>query len=397
MASITEWVEGVYKNVKNKPTERIRKELFDRIISTLSDDSEAFDECVTAFCRFDAKIIEPFYEEHYWSFSEEWQTRWNRAMITWANNKKPTDSATIRIIAIMTNKLSHAESANDVMDELKWLSVHEDKKTSGCIVNLRDKGNSKDLQKLLSLDMNSWSIGQVMIDKIFSILFAGNKDPMISEMYREFLYRNHLAKTEEPVSKPEDTVLSTANEAPARTEVNETVEKTEKPKQVSIPLQDGEKLAEALLSWARTSKKTNMEQAVQISDQKLTIKKLTEENESLSKTIDELENAVYISKREKATIEAQLTEANSDIATLQEEKAEAEDTIGRVQVMSGNSVKQELDGFKHALSAELKKTVQDFYSDMSDLTDADKVEIYKALLEELLDTLRHHDIAVEEE
>ena len=95
-------------------------------------------------------------------------------------------------------------------------------------------------------------------------------------------------------------------------------------------------------------------------------------------------------------MEAKLTEANFDIATLQEAKAEAEDTIGRVQVMSGNSVNQELDGFKHELSAELKKTVQDFNSDMSDLTDADKAEIYKALLEELMDTLKHHDIAVEE-
>jgi len=401
MSSIVEWVDSVDKNTRGKPNKQIQKELFTKIYEALEEGSNTFEECVTAFCRFDAKVLEPFYEEYYWCFSEEWKSEWDKAIISWANSKKPTDPATIRIIMILSNKLTHTGSVESVLQELKWLSLHEDKKTDGCIKALRDNGNLVLLSTLLNLDMSDWNIGQVQISKMFSMLFSGSNDPDIAKNYQEFLNRNHLPGSEASASivPKVESVQETVDASVEKTDKEKgqvNLVTKEKPKATTLP-QDGEAMAEALLNWVKTSKAQNMAQAVTISDQKLTIKKLTEENEKLSDEIEALENAALANRKEKANMEKELSEAHSDIATLREEKAEAEDTIGRVQVMSGNSVKQELDGFKHELAGELKKTVKDFRSDVSDISDVEKAELYKALLEEMIDTLKHHDIAVEEE
>ena len=101
-------------------------------------------------------------------------------------------------------------------------------------------------------------------------------------------------------------------------------------------------------------------------------------------------------KKDRASLEQQLQQANETSAILEAEKNAAQDTIGRVQIMSDNSVKQEIDGFKHSLGSVLSRTVKDFSSDVSDLTDAEKVEVYTALMEELLATLKHNGIVIEE-
>ena len=126
------------------------------------------------------------------------------------------------------------------------------------------------------------------------------------------------------------------------------------------------------------------------------IARLGKQNEALSARVIALESDLRLIRQEKAALEQQLVEAKEKSDTLEAEKNAAQDTIGRVQIMSDNSVKQEIDGFKHELASALSRTVKDFGSDVSDLSDAEKVEVYMALMDELLDTLKHNGIVIEE-
>ena len=63
--------------------------------------------------------------------------------------------------------------------------------------------------------------------------------------------------------------------------------------------------------------------------------------------------------------------------------------------MFKNSVTQKADGFRYTLTNELKKSIKDFYSDVSDFSIEDKPAFYQALLEEMVDTLLHNGIITE--
>lgn len=65
MENITEWAGRIEKNVRNKPNKQLQKELFNRVINALRGNTNTYEECVAAFCRFDPKVIPPFYQDYY--------------------------------------------------------------------------------------------------------------------------------------------------------------------------------------------------------------------------------------------------------------------------------------------------------------------------------------------
>ena len=139
MENITEWTGKLEKNIRNKPPKQLQEELFHRIDVALDEGSNTVDECVAAFCRFDAKVIEPFYAAHYWKYSEEKRVAWDKAMIRWAgtNTGKQTIRATVRIVPIIKAKLPHIQSVNEVLSELQWLSMNGDDRSASAFKQLR--------------------------------------------------------------------------------------------------------------------------------------------------------------------------------------------------------------------------------------------------------------------
>jgi len=63
MEIIAEWAGKIDKNVRNKPNKQLQEELFKRVVTALQENTNTYEECVAAFCRFDAKVIPPFYED----------------------------------------------------------------------------------------------------------------------------------------------------------------------------------------------------------------------------------------------------------------------------------------------------------------------------------------------
>ena len=83
------------------------------------------------------------------------------------------------------------------------------------------------------------------------------------------------------------------------------------------------------------------------------------------------------------------------IAELEAQNKKAHETIYQLQMMFENHSKQKLDGFKYELTNDLERTVKDAKSDFSELTDREKAEVYKALLEDMVDILEHNGIVIE--
>lgn len=427
MENITEWAGKIDKNVRNKPNKQLQEEMFKRVVTALQENTNTYEECVAAFCRFDAKVIPPFYEDYYWTDVPD-RAKWDEAFLAWADSKKPTVPATIRIALILQEKLKKAEGSADVLPELQWFSLHEDDRSASAFKGLREKSKYSDLRKLLDLDMRDWKIGHPLIIKMYGILFSDAMESKTQELYREFQTRNGLVEKDTPVSEtlPEQqsvpssenpaevikgsTLPSTSIEtipvvAPVTPVQPVPVEKApdqnavivEKPapKISDIP-KDGIALAEALLKWAHSQTERQIDLGTRLSNLNAEIARLGKQNEALSARVIALESDLRLIRQEKAALEQQLVEAKEKSDMLEAEKNAAQDTIGRVQIMSDNSVKQEIDGFKHELASALSRTVKDFGSDVSDLSDAEKVEVYMALMDELLDTLKHNGIVVEE-
>ena len=59
MENITEWAGRIDKNVRNKPNKQLQEELFNRVTTALKEGTNTYDECVAAFCRFDAILNYP--------------------------------------------------------------------------------------------------------------------------------------------------------------------------------------------------------------------------------------------------------------------------------------------------------------------------------------------------
>ena len=428
MENITEWAGKIDKG-RDKPSQQLQKELFNRVITALKENTNTYEECVAAFCHFNPKVIPPFYQDYYWTDVPD-RAKWDDAFLSWANSKKPTVPATIRMALILQEKLRKAESSADVLSELQWFSLHEDARSASVFKGLCKNENSKysDLRKLLDLDMRDWKIGQPLIIKMYGILFSDALESKTQELYREFLARNGLIENASAVSETlseqkmipssdnqnesEKESAYQSNSLAAITVVTPTapvhsmkVERMSEqdvaivdkaiPKIADIP-KDGIALAETMLKWARSQTERQVDLDIRLSNSLSELSQLGKQNEEMKAQITALESNLLLLKKEKETLELQLVEAKETSAVLEAEKKAAQDTIGRVQIMSDNSVKQEIDGFKHDLASALSRTVKDFGSDVSDLTDAEKVEVYVALMDELLDTLRHNGIVIEE-
>ena len=160
MENIAEWAGKIDKNVRNKPNKQLQEELFKRVVTALQENTNTYEECVAAFCRFDAKVIPPFYEDYYWTDVPD-RAKWDEAFLAWADSKKPTIPATIRIALILQEKLKKAEGSADVLPELQWFSLHEDDRSASAFKGLREKSKYSDLRKLLDLDMRDWKIGHL--------------------------------------------------------------------------------------------------------------------------------------------------------------------------------------------------------------------------------------------
>ena len=427
MENIAEWAGKIDKNVRNKPNKQLQEELFKRVVTVLQENTNTYEECVAAFCRFDAKVIPPFYEDYYWTDVPD-RAKWDEAFLAWADSKKPTVPATIRIALILQEKLKKAEGSADVLPELQWFSLHEDDRSASAFKGLREKSKYSDLRKLLDLDMRDWKIGHPLIIKMYGILFSDAMESKTQELYREFQTRNGLVEKDTTVSEtlPEHPPIpSPASSAEDRKEFNfqgniietkpvatpavpiQPVQPEQAPEQNTVLVEktapkvadtpkDGIALAEAMLKWARSQTERQIDLGTRLSNSTTENARLGKQNEELSTRVIALESELRLIRQDKAVLEQQLVEAKETSATLEAEKNAAQDTIGRVQIMSDNSVKQEIDGFKHELASALSRTVKDFGSDVSDLSDAEKVEVYMALMDELLDTLKHNGIVIEE-
>ncbi|MBR6954003.1 MAG: hypothetical protein IKH77_03035 [Clostridia bacterium] len=418
MESIIEWAASFDRYARNKPNKQLQEELFQRVITALKEGTNTYDECVTTLCRFDAKVIEPFYRFHYWDHLPD-RAKWDDAMLSWADDKKPSVPATIRIALILQEKLWRAEAVTDVLPELRWLSLHEDDRTIPAIRSVKEKSKSSNLRKLLALDMSEWKAGKQQIAKLFGILFADATDPETKASYQGFLTRNELRYVDEvPESKPqspsESSVKPVAVEAAVAMEGPSSAAESQKQAQGSVtqPIQPvnerdvsepktaipagGVALAEAMLRWVHEQTDRAMTLSTRLADTSSALQHANSLIETHQTRIDELEQIIEKLRQKEADLLARLQEAQERITLLDKEKAAAQDTIGRVQAMTDNSVRQELEGFKHSLAAELSSTFKDFSGDVSDFTDAEKAEVYHALMEEVLDTLRHNGIAIEE-
>lgn len=427
MESITDWARKIDKKARNKVSKQLQEELFKRVIASLQENKNTYQECVDTLCLFESKVVSLFYQNCYWTDVPD-RVKWDNAFLSWANSKKPTTSATIRMALILQEKLKKAKGSADVLSELRWFSLHEDSHSVSTFESLREKIEKSDLRKLLDLDIRDWKIGRPLVVKMYGILFSDSRESKTQELYREFQIRNGLLESNSVVSEtqPEQQpILSSDNSteiakqstlknnslrtAPVLASVAsvQSVQMEESPDQNMLRAEktgtasdatpkEGVALAEAMLKWARNQAERQIVLHTRLSNLTTEVTRLDKQNEEMNARVISLESELLLIGKEKAALEQQLADATKMNTTLEAEKTAAQDTIRRLQIMSANSVRQELDGFKHELASALSRTIKDFGSDMSDLTDAEKVEVYVALMDELHDTLKHSGIVMEE-
>lgn len=430
MVSMLEWAKSIDKSKRNRPNQNLQVELLEKLSTGLQDESISTKDCVETLAAFKADMVELFYIKCYWTLSKENQDRWTKAFLTWASSKNPTDSATLRVIIVLRLKLIHYPTLEESMPELLWLSIHEDKKTISAIKMMRENCNVLALRKLLTLDMTDWKCGQVQIFKIYAVLFENTLDSEVKKMYEDFLSRHGTNKAKAQGSStslciethivsqsseelPEGThtpaQASEANSIPtepafAEAKVQEGSGKSFSAEMASQPISctsvetkissDGVLLAEALMQWAREQKLKTLEQNTKIADISLEVQQQQAKIAALNIQIAELSATVAELQHTKAGLESEVVDSKAQIDRLRTEKERAESTIGQVQQMSGNSVKQELDGFKAKLANSLTSTVKDFRTEWSE---EEKADIYAALLEDMIGILNANGIAVEGE
>ena len=181
MENVFEWANNLTKDQRGKPSFPLQVDLFDRISAEIKEDCPSYSDCVRALVKFDKKVLEPFYLERYAGFSLDQQREWDKALHDWADEVKPTRNATMRIVPIIRYKLVTIEDVTRLEHELRWLSLHEDERSVQEFIQLRDRTDEINLQKLLTLDLTQWRSGHALIEKMYSILFS-QKD-LIARMY----------------------------------------------------------------------------------------------------------------------------------------------------------------------------------------------------------------------
>ena len=345
MDNITAWADSLEAKNYEKPAKKLQEELFQRITTELSKDVRTAADCAAVLFRFAGKVTEAFYDGPYGTMSTDVQAAWDAEAIKCVGaSRKPLAAVAL----IIQKKLPRCKDASCVMRELQWLAVSgEDKSAASAYKPLKEKSTVNDLRKLLTVDAAKLEKGVGHLVKMFGYLFDDSMDVKTQEMYNAFKEQNGL------------------NRAPAA-----KARKSGGKKTVSVEdaAQDPVALAEALLKWVKAKSKQSAEKP------------------------DETSPALPV---DTLRLEAELRTANERIKALEAENAAANESIAHLEQMFKNSVTQKADGFKYTLTNELKKTIKDYHSDVSDFSIQEKADFYQALLEEMVDTLRHNGIITE--
>lgn len=396
MENVFEWAKAVDQKKRKKPPKQLREELFSRIDASLNENPDSCFNCLQALMKFDKAVLVPFYKDYYPHMSDGLKTTWDQALSRWANGVKPTENATIRIAIIIREKLQYVQSASALMAELQWLSLNDDKRSIKEFEDIRDGSTQANLRKLLSLEVSVLTSGTEQIKKMYGVIFNDSEDPVTRQLYAEFLTRhgwnpeNHEEVQETEKVHADNDVPSVANKT---SEPNESALSSAEDMQ-NFP-QDGVVLAEALLKWSHDQHELLRKQTALIADMRQKEQKSNAQITLLNAQLSTAEAKLAEVLQQKETIECALQAAQTQVKQLEEEVVQARSTIGHVQQMAGNSAKQELDGFRNCLANDLKKTVGDSEENMSDLSEGERAEVYKALFDELIDTLKHHGIKFE--
>ncbi len=422
----------------------------------MKEEKPSFNNCVNALMKFNKKVLEPFYTDRYTQLNTEQKIEWDKALYNWAIGTKPTENVTMRLGIIVRVKLVYLQKLSEIQYELRWLSMNGDKRSIREYESIRDSSKESNLLKLLALDLSSNKYEKRQLEKMFSILFAESAREETQKLYEEFRMRNGFAPQKEPAkdepimmlkprrnikpliaivneksvemgqnpaseefypveagrmpvemsqavtvttAKPSGMVTSSEENEPKSDEVTpgSFVESSELGREAAKgeKLQDGLVLAEALVGWVRKQKESAFAQSKQIFDKNAEIQQLRRSFAQKSSESEAVKKELAATDEELRTTKSKLAEAEARIKSLEDECVKANETIRNVQKMSGNSVKQELDGYKHSLAAELRKTAKDFAEDVSDFSDSEKLEMYKALLEEMFDILQHGGVVIE--
>lgn len=391
MGNIIRWLEELGNKKTNKPNSALKEELFHKIDVAIKDGSDSIEDCVASLCSFSQSVIAPFYADHYWNYSEENRALWDRAVIHWAETNHSTqqlNSATLRIVSIIRCKLPKIISGNEVLSELQWLSLNDTKKSAPSFKQLREHSQVPDLRKLLSLDMTGWKMGQPQIFKMYEILFANSCDQETQKLYDEFLKKHEKKPDKVPVCKmvsehgEDDAAAGSEKHSLQSTFVPS---KSDKKTIDETMLSDGTAMAEALVTWTKAQKEKNAALRIEVQSLRSQLESASEKTAELSMAIKKLQSI-------NTELESKLATAKCEYEALCIDKTKTENLLGQVQQMAENSVRQELDGFKAKLASALANTVKDFYGEY---TDEEKIEVYKAFLEDMIGLLVSNGIPLE--
>ena len=278
----------------------------------------------------------------------------------------------------------------------------------------------------MSLDTSAYDFGRSQIEKMYRIIFSEKDNAEIQKLYVEFKVRNGFEELEtaeianlEPIQDKSAVAETKASSLEEKMDLNSSEKPAEEVKQEKTASEtvskslvqaeprsetafdstvsfDGLELAEGLLDWVRAHK-----QREKVLEKELTDREIANQNlcDCIGQSTAEIKALRAELDKANAAIAAQKAESNAvqeRALALEDEKDKLNKMIAQVQQMSSNSVKQEIDGFKHKLARELSYIAKDMVSDLSDVSNAEKAAVYKALLEELMDTLKHNGVIIEE-
>lgn len=174
---------------------QFQQQLFPMINSALAAEPADYDDAVAALCKVDAKVIAPFYAQHYSTYAADVRRQWDKAMMKWAhsNKGKQVNRTTIRLVPALMAKLPVIDSVDEVLPELQWLAANDHDRAAEALKQLRDHVDEADLRQLLALDMTDWKSGQSAVEGYYQVLFQDSNNPQMQEAYAVFLAR--LAET----------------------------------------------------------------------------------------------------------------------------------------------------------------------------------------------------------
>ena len=188
--------------------------------------------------------------------------------------------------------------------------------------------------------------------------------------------------------------------------------------------QEGLEMAQTLLSWARRQVESNAKKDRKIralteelmktrrsgmdaSDKAKSFQTLLtekeKENERLRQETDDarkeaqrLRSLDAKNQEQIRRLEAVIESHKTREANLLSERDAANDMVTRLQQMSGNSSRQELDGFRYKLAEELRLLARDSKDDFAGETDANRAELYRAFLDDMMEILARNGITIGE-